>query len=74
MVLKLLSLSMDWEKLIAWIRAGQRCNESPSNTHDVTFNKNSNVNLIALTILAKRLILDAWLGPECASADGYISS
>ena len=23
--------------------------------------------------LAKRLILDAWLGPGCASADGYIT-
>ena len=29
----------------------------------------NNVNLIALTILAKKLILDAWLGPVCASAD-----
>ena len=26
-----------------------------------------------LTILAKRLILDAWLPPEYASADGYIT-
>ena len=29
----------------------------------------NNVNLITLTILAKKLILDAWLGPGCASAD-----
>ena len=33
----------------------------------------SNVNLITLDILVKRLILDAWLGPRCASADGYIT-
>ena len=26
-----------------------------------------------LTILTKRLILDAWLGSGCASADGYIT-
>ena len=26
-----------------------------------------------LTILAKRLISDAWLAPGCASADGYIA-
>ena len=43
-----------------------------SDTH-VTFGRNSNVNLITLTtILAKVLILDAWLGPGYASADGYI--
>ena len=32
----------------------------------------SNVNLKTLTILAKRLILDALLGPGRASADCYI--
>ena len=32
-----------------------------------------NVNLIKLTILAKRLILDAWPGPGCSCADGYIT-
>ena len=30
-----------------------------------------NVNLKTLTILAKRSIFDAWLGPKCASADVY---
>ena len=30
-------------------------------------------NLITLTILLKWLTLGAWLGPECASADGYIT-
>ena len=33
----------------------------------------SNVNLKTLTILAKRFILDAWLGPGCASVDWYIT-
>ena len=59
--------------MIACVRAGHSCNQNPSNTHDVTFGKNSNVNLITLTILANRLILDAWLVPKCASADGYIT-
>ena len=35
--------------------------------------KNSIHDLVTLTILAKRLILDAWLGPGCASADVYIT-
>ena len=34
--------------------------------------KNSIVNLITPAILAKRLTLDTWLGPGCASAYGYI--
>ena len=33
----------------------------------------SNVNFITLTILAKRLILDAWLDPGRASANRYIT-
>ena len=33
----------------------------------------NNVNLKTSTILAKRLILDAWLGPGCALADWYIT-
>ena len=33
----------------------------------------SNVNLKMSTIFAKRLILNAWLGPGCASADWYIA-
>ena len=33
----------------------------------------SDVTLKTLTILAKRLILDAWLGPGRASVDGYIT-
>ena len=33
----------------------------------------SNVNLTTLTILLKRLIFDALLGPGCGSADGYIA-
>ena len=32
-----------------------------------------NVNLKASTILAKRLILNVWLGPGCASTDWYIT-
>ena len=35
------------------------------------FCKNSKVDLKLLTILAKKSILDAWLGPERASAGGY---
>ena len=31
------------------------------------------VNLKTLSILAERLILDAWLGPGRASADGHIT-
>ena len=56
---------MDWET-IACVRAGQKCNQSPSNT------QNSIVNLITLTILAKRLTLDTWLGPGYFFAYGYI--
>ena len=33
----------------------------------------SKVNLKTLTILAKRLNLDAWLGPGRAPADGYMT-
>ena len=33
----------------------------------------NNVNLKASTIFEKRLILDAWLSPGCASADWYIT-
>ena len=32
----------------------------------------SNISLKTLTILAKKLILVAWLGPGHVSADGYI--
>ena len=32
-----------------------------------------NINFKTLTILAKRLILVAWLGPGRTSADGYIT-
>ena len=72
MALKLLSLFMEWET-IACVRTGQKCSQSPSNTHDITFSKkNSIVNLITLTTLPKRLTLDTWLGPGRASAYGYI--
>ena len=33
----------------------------------------NNVNLKTSTILAKRLILDAWLGPGRTSTDSYIA-
>ena len=33
----------------------------------------NNINLKALTILAKRLILVAYLGPQRVSVDGYIT-
>ena len=33
----------------------------------------SNVSLKTSTILAKRLILNAWLGLGCASADWYVT-
>ena len=61
------------KQLIAWVRASQKCNQSLSNTHDITFGENKNVNLIILTILPKRLILDAWQGPECVLVDGCIT-
>ena len=35
--------------------------------------KVSNVSLKTSATLAKRLILGTWLGPGCASADGYIT-
>ena len=38
-----------------------------------TLDKNSNIDLKKLTILAKVLILVAWLDPGRASADGYIT-
>ena len=34
----------------------------------------SNLSLKTLTVLAKRLILDAWLGPGQASANRYITA
>ena len=34
----------------------------------------SKINLETLTILAKRLILDGWLGPGRTSADCYITA
>ena len=64
MASKLLYLLMDWET-INWLR----CSQGPSNIHDGTFQKNSKINLKKLTSLAKRLILDAWLGQGHASAD-----
>ena len=44
---------MDLETLIAFVRTGQWCNQSSSNIHDGTFDKNSKINLKMLTILAK---------------------
>ena len=46
---------------------------SPSNIHDGTFDKNSQQHLKSLSILAKRLILDAWLGLGRVSADEHIA-
>ena len=48
----LLYLLMDW-KTIAFVRTSQRFNQSPSTIHDI--------NLKTSTILAKRLVLVAWL-------------
>ena len=57
-------------ELIVCVGTGQRCNQSPSNIHMVLQAKKvSNVDLKALTILTKRLILDAWLDPVPTSAD-----
>ena len=58
--------------LIAFVRTGQQCNQSSSNIHDGSFDKNReqvNLKTFLATILAKRLILDTWLG---ASEDWYI--
>ena len=44
------------------------------NIHDSIFGKNSQQRyLTAISILAKRLILDGFLGPACASTDWYIT-
>ena len=62
------------KQLIACVRTGQRGDQSYSNIHDRFLAKIvSNVNLKTSTILAKRLILNAWLSPECAPADRYIT-
>ena len=59
---------------MAYISAGQWYNQSLSNNIMVLLAKIvSNINLITLTILAKSLILDAWLGLGCAPADEYIT-
>ena len=55
---------MDWET-IACVETSQRSNQNLSKTHDI--------NLKTSTILAKKLVLVAWLGPERVSADGYIT-
>ena len=39
----------------------------------VFFDKNGNINLKMLTILTKRLILDAYLGSVRGSVDWYIT-
>ena len=77
----LLCKSMDWflyarelmKKLIACVKTGQRCNQSPSIMVLLT-KIVSNFNIKTLTILAKRLISQvAGLGPGRVSADGYRS-
>ena len=58
------------KQLIACVRTAHRCNQSSSNIHDDSCGEAvNNINLKTLTILVKRLILDAWLSPGCASAD-----
>ena len=56
-------------------KTDQRCNQSSSNIHDGIFDKKtvSNINLNSLTILARKLISDAWLGPGRISLDWYIT-
>ena len=54
------------KQLIAYVRTGQRGDRFLAKIV-------SNVNLKTSTILAKRLILNAWLSPECAPADRYIT-
>ena len=53
-------------QLIACVKTDPRCDQSSSNIHGCTF---SNINLKTLTILAKRLILVARLGPGRVYAD-----
>ena len=57
-------------ELIACVRTGQKCNQSPQTSMMLLWTKIvRNVSLKALTILVKSLILDARLGPGHASAD-----
>ena len=65
MASKLLYLHICNIWLITCVRTSQTCNQSFSNIHYI--------NLKTSTILAKRLILVAWLGPERVSTDGKIT-
>ena len=70
MELKLLCLLMDWKtiNLLPALEQVRGVIRALQTSMMVLLAKFSNVNLI--TILAKRLILNASLGPGCASADG----
>ena len=72
MELKLLYLLMDWKtiNLLPALEQVRGVIRALQTSMMVLLAKFSNVNLIAITILAKRLILNASLGPGCASADG----
>ena len=74
--LKLLSLIMDWERftLLSVLQHVRGVIWDLQTSMIVLLTKIvSSVNLKALTILAKEIILDAWLGPGRASADRYIT-
>ena len=56
------------KQLIACVRTGQRCNQSPSNIHDSTFDKKiiSNINLKTLKVnlsclTGSRTCLSGWM-------------
>ena len=72
MELKLLYLLMDWKtiNLLPALEQVRGVIRALQTSMMVLLAKFSNVNLITITILAKRLILNASLGPGCASADG----
>ena len=54
------------KRLIVFVKTVQWCDQSSSNIHNGTSDKNSKFK--TLTILTKRLIKDAWLSPGPASA------
>ena len=58
-------------KQLEQIRSVLRSIQDPSNTNGGILAKIvSNIKLKPLATIVKKFILDAWLGPECDSADG----
>ena len=73
MTSKLLYLLMDWETVHLLEQVSGVIRALQTSMMVLLTKIVSKVNLKTLTILTKRLILDVWLGPGCASVDLYIT-